>query len=129
MNEIIFTAIWGIVMMLAGAFIKKKSSAKYLAIAGLVLIIVTNWLELYFREPLLHIDVKGMLNTDGNNSAYHLTFIMVMLVCTLLYFLLNGRDFEKVGAHVSEYFALIFFILCGVGIVATFNTLLMLFIG
>jgi NADH-quinone oxidoreductase subunit N len=52
-----------------------------------------------------------------------------MLICTLLFFLLNGRDVEKVGAHVSEYFALIFFILCGIGIVATFNTLLMLFIG
>jgi len=129
MNEIIFTAIWGIVMMLAGAFIKKKSTPKYLAIGGLVLIIITNCMELYYREPLLSIDVKGMLNIDANNSGYHLTFLMVMLVCTLLYFLLNGRDFEKVGAHVSEYFALIFFILCGVGIVATFNTLLMLFIG
>jgi NADH-quinone oxidoreductase subunit N len=70
-----------------------------------------------------------MLNIGANNSGYHLTFITVMLVCTLLYFLLNGRDFEKVGTHVSEYFALVFFILCGVGIVATFNTLLMLFIG
>jgi len=129
MNEIIFTAIWGIVMMLAGAFIKNKGTAKYLAIGGLVLIIIANCVELYYREPLLSIDVKGMLNIDANNSSYHLTFIMVMLVCTLLYFLLNGRDFEKVGVHVSEYFALIFFILCGVGIVTTFNTLLMLFIG
>ena len=129
MNEIIFTAIWGIVMMLAGAFIKNKSIPKYLAIGGLVLIIITNCMEMYYREPLLGIDVKGMLNIDANNSSYHLTFLMVMLVCTLLYFLLNGRDFEKVGAHVSEYFALIFFVLCGVGIVATFNTLLMLFIG
>ncbi len=130
MNEIIFTAIWGIVMMLAGAFIKNKSIPKYLAIGGLVLIIIANCMELYYRESLPGIDVKGMLNTaDSGNGAYHLTFIGVMLLCTLLYFLLNGRDFEKVGMHVSEYFALIFFILCGVGIVATFNTLLMLFIG
>jgi NADH-quinone oxidoreductase subunit N len=44
-------------------------------------------------------------------------------------FLLNGSDIEKVGSHVSEYFALIFFVLCGVAISATFNTLLMLFVG
>ncbi|MGG9963336.1 NADH-quinone oxidoreductase subunit N [Ferruginibacter sp. SUN106] len=128
MNEIILTAVWGIVMMLAGAFIKNKSTPKYLAIVGLVLIIIANCQELYYRESFFTFDVKDMLNVNGD-SAYHLTFIAVLLIATLLYFLLNGRDFEKVGANVSEYFALIFFILCGVGIVATFNTLLMLFIG
>ncbi|GAB2817867.1 NADH-quinone oxidoreductase subunit N [Ferruginibacter profundus] len=115
--------------MLAGAFIKNKSTPKYLAIGGLVLIIAANCLELYYRESIFTFDVKDMLNVNGSDTAYHLTFITIMLVATLLYFLLNGRDFEKVGANVSEYFALIFFILCGVGIVATFNTLLMLFIG
>ena len=129
MNEIIFTAIWGIVMMLAGAFIKDKSIPKYLAIGGIVLAIIANCWELYYGDPSVAIDVKGMLNVNGAHSGYHLTFLAVILVCTLLFFLLNGRDVEKVGSHVSEYFALIFFILCGVGIVATFNTLLMLFIG
>jgi NADH-quinone oxidoreductase subunit N len=52
-----------------------------------------------------------------------------MLGCTLIYFLLNGSDIEKVGQYPFEYFALIFFILCGVCLVATFNTLLMLFVG
>jgi NADH-quinone oxidoreductase subunit N len=118
MNAIILTAIWGIVMMLAGAFIKNKSISKYLAIGGLILIIIANCTEL-----IRH--VKDMLHTN----SFNLTFITVLLVCTLLFFLLNGRDVEKVGAHAAEYFALIFFILCGVALVATFNTLLMLFIG
>lgn len=129
MNEILFTAVWGIVMMLAGAFIKNNSIAKYMAIAGIVICLIANAAELYYGEPSFGIDVKGMLNVNGANSAYHLTFLSVMLLCTLLFFLLNGRDIEKVGAHVSEYFALIFFVLCGVGIVSTFNTLLMLFVG
>ena len=43
--------------------------------------------------------------------------------------MLSGRDIEKVGEHVAEYFALIFFILCGVALSATFNTLLFLFLG
>ncbi len=128
MNATILTAAWGIVLMLAGAFIKNKSIPKYIAIGGLLLIIAANARELYTineGEILFAIDVKDMLHT----TAFNLTFITVMLVCTLLFFLLSGRDIEKVGSHVAEYFALIFFVLCGVCIVATFNTLLMLFIG
>ncbi len=125
MNAIIFTAIWGVVMMLGGAFIKDKRLPKYLAMGGLVLILAANFHELLYGHPLIRVDVKDMLHTN----SFNLMFITVALGCTLLYFLLNGRDVEKVGAHVSEYFALLFFILCGVSIVATFNTLLMLFLG
>jgi NADH-quinone oxidoreductase subunit N len=125
MNAIIFTATWGVVMMLGGAFIKTKATAKYLAIAGLVLILISNCVELNNAMPFFMIDVKGMLATN----SFNLTFINVALGSTLLYFLLNGSDIEKVGEHVSEYFALIFFVLCGVAIISTFNSLLMLFIG
>lgn len=125
MNAIIFTAIWGVGMMLAGAFIKTKTTPKYLAIAGLIMILISNCIELNNGLPLLTIDVMGMLATN----SFNLTFINVALGSTLLYFLLNGSDIEKVGEHVSEYFALIFFVLCGVAIISTFNSLLMLFLG
>lgn len=125
MNAIIFTSVWGVVMMLGGAFIKDRRIPKYLAIGGLVLALAANMMELKKGAPLFTIDVKDMLHS----SSFNLTFIMVALGCTLIYFLLSGRDIEKVGPNVSEYFALIFFVLCGVCIAATFNTLLMLFIG
>ena len=125
MNAIILTAVWGVVMMLAGAFIKSKSAAKYWAFAGLAIIIAATAVELKQQDTFFAIDVKDMLHFTG----YSLTFLIVMFVCTLLYFLLNGRDIEKVGAYPFEYFALIFFVLCGVSLVASFNTLLILFIG
>jgi NADH-quinone oxidoreductase subunit N len=125
MNAIIFTAVWGVVMMLSGAFIQDKRLPKYLAISGLVLVLVANCVELRTGIPYFTVDVRDMLHTN----SFNLTFLTVVLGCSLLFFLLNGRDFEKVGANVSEYFALVFFVLCGVSIVATFNTLLMLFIG
>lgn len=125
MNAIILTAIWGVVMMLAGAFVKDKSVPRYMALAGLALIILATGIELKSQEAFFAIDVKDMLHTN----SFNLTFIVVILSCTLLYFLLNGKDFEKVGSNVAEYFALIFFILCGICIAATFNTLLMLFLG
>ena len=125
MNAIIFTAIWGVVMMLGGAFIKTKTTPKYLAITGLVLILISNCIELNNGIPLLAVDVKDMLAAN----SFNLTFINVAFGSTLLYFLLNGSDIEKVGEHVSEYFALIFFVLCGIAIISTFNSLLMLFLG
>jgi NADH-quinone oxidoreductase subunit N len=82
-------------------------------------------LELKSGDPFFAIDVRNMLTFN----SFNLTFITVALICTLLYFLLSGRDIEKVGANVSEYFALIFFVLCGVGLAATYNTLLILFLG
>ena len=39
------------------------------------------------------------------------------------------RDIAAIGTNPGEYFALIFFVLCGISITSSFNTLLMLFIG
>lgn len=125
MNAIIFTAIWGVVLMLGGAFIKNKGIPKYLAIAGLAVILILNCLEMNMGMPLFTVDVKNMLDLKN----FNLTFITIVYSCTLLYFFLNGRDIEKTGENVSEYFALIFFVLCGVAIISTFNSLLMLFVG
>lgn len=127
MNAIILTAIWGIVMMFGGVFFKSKSTPKYWAIAGLAIILAASCIELVTQEPLaiFAFNLKGMFFFGTLNQL----FIVIVLACTLLFFLLNGRDIEKVGANVSEYFALMFFVLCGVCISASFNTLLLLFVG
>jgi NADH-quinone oxidoreductase subunit N len=54
---------------------------------------------------------------------------LVLFTCTLFYFMLSGSDVEEVGNYGADYFALIFFVLCGASIVTSFNTLLMLFLG
>lgn len=125
MNTIILTAIWGVVMMLGGAFIKNKSLPRNLAIFGLSVILIFNCMEMNRGESFFNIDVRDMLHFN----SFNLTFISIALGCTLLFLLLNGRDFEKIGEHVSEYFALLFFILSGIAIISTFNSLLLLFIG
>ena len=125
MNAIIFSAIWGIVMMFSGVFIKSKTTPRYLAIAGIVLLFLLNGMELYTGAPLLHVNSFDMIRTN----SFNLTFLAVIFGSTLLYFLLSGKEIEKVGDHVGEYFALLFFILCGISLSVTFNTLLLLFIG
>ncbi len=128
MNAIIISAIWGIVMMYSGVFIKSKTSPKYLAIVGIIVLFFANALELNmfnFGSFSINIDTKQMLSVN----SFSLAFLAIIFLCTLIYFLLNASDIEKVGEHVGEYFSLIFFVLCGVSIVATYNTLLMLFLG
>ena len=125
MNAIIFSAIWGIVMMFSGAFIESKKTPRYLALAGIAGLFLLNALELYSGKALFAIDTHDMIRTN----SFNLAFLAVVFGSTLLYFLLSGKDVERVGEHVGEYFALIFFVLCGVALSATFNTLLFLFIG
>jgi NADH-quinone oxidoreductase subunit N len=124
MNAIIISAIWGIVLMFSGIFTEKRSTIRSIAIAGMVLLLVVNYLDMtgyhlfvINSHKMLFFDTFGLL---GNTIAFG---------GTLLFFLLSGRDIEKVGNNTAEYFALIFFVLCGVSLVTTFNTLLMLFIG
>ena len=112
-------------MMFCGVFIKSKTTPKYIAIAGLVSILSSSIFEYLSHKSFFKIQINDMLRFDNFNLA----FIALILICTLIYFLLNGAEIEKVGEHVGEYYALIFFILSGIAIAATFNTLLMLFIG
>jgi NADH-quinone oxidoreductase subunit N len=51
------------------------------------------------------------------------------MTCTLIFFLLSGKEMEKVGLPYSDYFALIFFILCGIVLSSSFSSLLILFLG
>ena len=124
MNAIIVSAVWGVIMMFGGVFFKKITTAKYVAIAGIIILIIANCLE--FRgSAVINVDHHNMFTFDN----FGLLFNTIAFSCTLLYFLLNGNEIEKVGKHVSEYFALIFFVLCGVAIASSFKTLLMLFLG
>ena len=124
MNAIVFSAIFGVVMMFTGLFTKNNTVVRLTAIAGLAVLLLLNILELSGYH-FIDVNLRGMLYFDG----FSLLFNSIAFGCTLIYFLLSGRDIEKVGSHVAEYFALIFFILCGISIVSSFNTLLMLFLG
>ena len=124
MNAIIFSAIWGVLMMFSGIFISKNATIRSLALLGAGLLLVVNIAEAG-RFQFFHVDVKGMLVFD----SFGLLFNSIAFAATFIYFLLSSKDIEEVGVNVGEYFALIFFVLCGVSIASSFNTLLMLFLG
>src|ERR1035438_69935 len=128
MNAIIFSAVWGVVMMISGAFIKNKNAVRYLAITGAALLLIVNALDIYMSSQGNHfftIDTRRMLVFE----TFGLLTNSIAFASTLLYFLLSSKDIEDVGVNGGDYFALIFFVLCGVSLVSSYNNLLMLFIG
>jgi len=124
MNSIVISAVLGVIMMFSGIFLKKNSSIVILAILGAALLLAVAILEMsgfhFFpvnTHDMLYFDVFGLL------------FNCIAFASTLIYFLLNARDIAAIGHNPGEYFALMFFVLCGVSIASSFNSLLMLFIG
>jgi len=124
MNLILISALWGVVMMFSGLFIKNKSAAKTIALVGAVVLLIVNLFDLA-GKMIIDSNFNGMLQYD----RFGLLFLTVIVFALIIYFLLSGKDIEAVGNHPYEYFALIFFVMCGVGLVALFNNLLILFLG
>jgi NADH-quinone oxidoreductase subunit N len=111
-------------MMYMGLFVKNRRVITSIATLGLALLFVLNVLEMDGTD-IFGFNVRNMLYVD----TFALVFNAIAIGCTLLYFLLSGSDIENVGLDVGEYYALLFFILSGVGIASSFNSLLMLFLG
>lgn len=110
--------------MFSSFMLKSKSAVRTLAHILLLAVIFVNILELRGRD-IFHIDTKEMLVFD----RFALLFTLVANICTLAFFLLSSKDMERVGSNYSDYFALLFFVLAGVVISASFKSLLMLFLG
>lgn len=124
MNLILFSALWGVVMMFSGLFISNKSTAKTIALTGAFILLAGNLLDMNGYSVINH-DFKGMLQFE----RFSLLFLTIAAGSLIIYLLLSSKEVEAVGSHPYEYFALIFFIMCGIGLVALFNNLLILFIG
>jgi NADH-quinone oxidoreductase subunit N len=124
MNLIIFSAIWGIVLMFSGLFFPRKSVSVNIAIGGALLLLIANTLEIY-GISITTSDFSGLLQYD----LYGYIFLELLLISFLFYLLLSAKQVTEVGNHPYEYFALMFFVMAGIGLVTFFNNLLILFIG
>ncbi len=124
MNTIILSAIFGVVMMFTGIFISNRSAYKHVAAVALLVLLVFNIYETH-GFILFNVDAKYFFHFE----KFGLLFTSICIFSTLVYVLLSGKDIEKAGVNTAESFALIFFVLCGIGIVTSYTNLLMLFIG
>lgn len=127
MKAIIATTVFGVIMMFAGLMVNnKKSVAAIAAVLFAALLGVNLWdLASTSANAADNLYFSKMLRIEH----YSVWFNTLMTGCTLIYALLMGREIQRVGIHVAEYFALIFFILCGLYLLSSYNNLLMMFIG
>lgn len=124
MNAIIVSALLGVVMMFSGIILKNKSTLKYVAMVGLLLLLIANVLQTYGVFTVV-VNSHELLRFQ----KFGLFFNSIAIATTLIYVIISGKDIETAGNYPAEYFALIFFVLCGVSILCGFNSLLMLFLG
>ncbi len=124
MNAIIASALLGVLMMFASWIFDNEKTHTRIALAGLLALIIANVLQLNGLYTIT-LDTKGLLSF----TQFGLYVNTILFILTFLYVWLNGDEIAKIGNHAADYYALIFFILCGAGILTSFNNLLMLFIG
>ncbi len=124
MNALIISALLGVVMMFSSFLLNKRSAVRSIAIAGLVLLLGVNVLEMCGVE-FFNINTRGMIAFD----RFALLFNTIAFASTFIYLILSAKDMAKVGVYYADYLALIFFILCGVVLVSSFKSLLILFLG
>ncbi len=126
MKAIIATTVFGIIMMFAGILVNdRKNIGSIAALLFAALLGVSIWDLVTTPANAPQLLFNDMLRIEH----YSLWFNTIMTGCSLLYVLLLGKEIQKVGKYVGEYFALIFFILCGLYLLSSYNNLLMLFIG
>lgn len=124
MNTIIISALLGVVMMFSGIFTTNKIAIRSVAILGLAFLLLANIADTYSWFSIT-VDVKEMLVFN----RFGFLFNSIAIFSTLMYVILSGSDIIKVGDNAAEYFAILFFVLCGVSILSSYNNLLMLFLG
>lgn len=71
------------------------------------------------------ISISHMVGVDSFSFA----FTALGLIGTALFALLSGSYFKNEPHHLSDYLAILIFILCGAMVLFSFNSLVMLFLG
>jgi NADH-quinone oxidoreductase subunit N len=124
MNAIIISALMGVVMMFSSWLTNAAKTQRNIGLVGMLLLIVANIAQLNGAWSI-QFDTKDMLVFNRIGLYANL----LLFVLTFVYLWINGEEIEKIGQHTADFYAIFFFILCGVSLLTSFNNLLMLFIG
>ena len=124
MNAIIVSTLLGVIMMFVSWGTSNTKLQRNIGLVGLLVLILANiaqmngWLSVNF-------DTKGMLAFN----AIGLYVNTILFTITFIYLWINGEEIDKIGNHTADYYAIFFFILCGISILTSFDNLLILDTG
>ena len=98
MNALILSAVFGVIMLFSGLWLKQKAAVRGVAIFGMVILLIVNIWEMY-HPSFFPVNTSGMMAFD----RFALLFNTIACSCTLVFFLLSGKDMEKVGSDYSQH--------------------------
>ncbi len=124
MNIIILSALSGIILMFSGFFIKNNRALNILSVVLFIGMIFGGIAQLNGCE-ILGNSFQNMVKS----SNYGVSFFIVLAILAVFYLLINKDQIHKVGKHVGEYYALIFFSFVGIAVLAQFTNLVSMFLG
>ncbi len=127
MKPLIASTLSGILMMFIALWVRDKSKTSAFGLGLLVIMLGINIWSL--TEILPSGNIQNLFNGMLVYDSFSLWFNTLMTAATLLYVLLCKKHIEQVGQHVAEYYALIFFILSAINLLAGYGNLLILFLG
>lgn len=124
MNAIIVSALLGVLMMFSGIIFQKTKHIQTLALVSFAVLLGAVAYDKYL-VGVAEQSYYGMISLD----SYSAWFNVLITFCSLLYVLMFHKNIAEVGKNEAEYFALLFFILCGAYLISSFGNLLILFLG
>ncbi len=124
MNAIVVSALLGVLMMFSGLVLRKSKQIQALALVAFVVMAGVVCYDKYLVSVSQQ-SFFGMISLD----TFSAWFNVLVTACSLMYILIFHKNIADVGKNDSEYFALLFFILCGVYLLSSFSNLLILFLG
>lgn len=124
MNIILTSALSGIIFMFSGFVSKKKLHQSMLAAVLLIAIMISAAFQLGGHEIL-----SGKYSNMIESDPYRIMFFISLCSIGLFFVLVNRNKISQPGKQVSDYYALIFLSLTGIAVLASFNNLLLFFLG
>jgi NADH-quinone oxidoreductase subunit N len=126
MYIIIASALLGTLLMIAGAFLKNSKSVQVLGIVAAILLLVAGIFD--FNIINQHGDT-AYYNNMLLNTSYSAKLNLIIAFGVVTYIFIFYKNIVRIGTYNAEYFALIFYCLCGVFILTLFQNVFMLFLG
>lgn len=126
MQTLIYTSVLGLLCLALEILDMRKVMVPFV-LAGLAVIFCMNYIEWDSMGAVMMggIDMSNMMDV----SHYSVAFGGVSIVLTALIIGLSHSFYKDEAHHLSDYLAIIIFILCGALILFSYNNLVMLFLG
>ena len=126
MDIIIYTSCLGLLCLVAEIFNLRKLLVPVI-IAGLAVIFYINYLDWLETAPVIlgGLDISHMMHVDH----FSIAFSGLSIFAAALIFAMSADFYKDEQQHLSDYLAILLFILCGALILFSFWNLVMLFMG